>query len=34
MNALESLKKVFDDISGRIIVTKIDALGSMGKKLS
>ena len=34
LKALESLTQVFDEISGRIIVVKIDALGSMGKKLS
>jgi len=33
VDALESLEKVFDDISGRIIVAKIDVMTSLGKKL-
>ena len=32
-NALNSLESVFDTISGRIIVAKVDVLTALGKKL-
>ena len=34
VKALDSLEKVFDDVSGRIIVTKVDATSALGKKLA
>ena len=34
VKALKGLEKVFDDISGRIIVAKVDVLGALGKKLT
>ena len=33
-SALSSLEKVFDEISGRILVAKVDVQGAIGKKLA
>ena len=34
INAIEGLEKVFDEVSGRIIVTKVDATSALGKQLA
>ena len=34
LTAIESLEKVFDEISGRIIVAKVDVTTLLGKKLA